>query len=190
MRAWKDSTLKRLTSSIAVVDSGHGAKYLFDATPDIREQLYRLHIEAPDDNYDLGGVFLTHGHMGHYTGLMHFGREAVGSDGIRVFAMPRMHDFLSNNGPWSQLVTLRNIDLVPIHADKEIALSDDLTVVPVQVPHRDEFTETVGYRITGPNKSAARNTASRRSNRRHTAPPATRRDWRRPDRNWPESLAR
>jgi len=154
MRAWKDPTLKRLTSSIAVVDSGHGAKYLFDATPDIREQLYRLHVEAPDDSHDLGGVFLTHGHMGHYAGLMHFGREAVGTNGIRVFAMPRMHDFLSTNGPWSQLVSLRNINLVPITEDSEITLSDDLSVVPIQVPHRDEYTETVGYRINGPNKSA------------------------------------
>ncbi len=154
MRAWKDPTLKRLTSSIAVVDSEHGAKYLFDATPDIREQLYRLHVEAPDDSHDLGGVFLTHGHMGHYTGLLHFGREAVGADGIRVFAMPRMHDFLSTNGPWSQLVSLKNIKLVPITAGSEITLSDDLSVVPIQVPHRDEYTETVGYRINGPKKSA------------------------------------
>ncbi len=154
MRAWNDPTLKRLTSSIAVVDGGHGKKYLFDATPDLREQLYRLHVEAPDDSHDLDGVFLTHGHMGHYTGLMHFGREAVGADGIRVFAMPRMRNFLSTSGPWSQLVDLGNIEIVPIRADREINLSDTLSVVPIQVPHRDEYTETVGYRITGPSKSA------------------------------------
>ncbi len=154
IRAWKDPTLKRLTSCIAVVDGENRNKYLFDATPDIRQQLYRLHVEAPDDSHDLGGVFLTHGHMGHYTGLMHFGHEAIATAGIRVFAMPRMHDFLSNNGPWSQLVNLRNIDLVPITAGGEITLSNDLTVVPIQVPHRDEYTETVGYRITGPNRSA------------------------------------
>jgi len=154
MRAWKDPTLKRLTSSIALIDHKIGAKFLFDATPDIREQLYRLHVEAPDEKHDLGGVFLTHGHMGHYTGLMHFGREAVGADGIRVFAMPRMLDFLINNGPWSQLVKLRNIDLIAITAGSTITLSDDLSVVPIQVPHRDEYTETVGYRINGPSKSA------------------------------------
>ncbi len=154
MRAWEDPTLKRLTSSIAVVDSEHAVKYLFDATPDIREQLYRLHVEAPDESHDLAGVFLTHGHMGHYTGLLHFGHEAIGTTGIRVFAMPRMHDFLTSNGPWSQLVSFRNIDLVAITADSRITLSDELTVVPIPVPHRDEYTETVGYRINGPNKSA------------------------------------
>ena len=154
MRAWKDPTLRRLTSSIAVIDGARGAKYIFDATPDIREQLYRLHVEAPDDTYRIGGVFLTHGHMGHYSGLMHFGHEAIGAKGILVFAMPRMQAFLRDNGPWSQLVRLRNIEIVPILADEEITLSENLSVVPVQVPHRDEYTETVGYKINGPNRSA------------------------------------
>ena len=154
MRAWNDPALKRLTSSVAVVDGKHGAKYLFDATPDMREQLYDLHVEAPDSSHALAGVFLTHGHMGHYTGLMHFGHEAIGADAIRVFAMPRMHDYLTDNGPWSQLVSFRNIELVRIQDGKEIILNDELLVVPLQVPHRDEYTETVGYRIDGPNKSA------------------------------------
>lgn len=154
MRAWEDPALKRLTSSIALVDGAHGKKYIFDATPDMREQLYRLHVEAPDDSHNLGGVFLTHGHIGHYTGLMHFGREAANADGIRVYAMPRMRNFLSTSGPWSQLVGLRNIELVPIRADREIILSGDLTVLPMAVPHRDEYTETVGYKISGPTRSA------------------------------------
>jgi pyrroloquinoline quinone biosynthesis protein B len=154
MRAWEDPTLKRLTSCIAVVDATHGKKYLFDATPDMREQLYRLHVEAPDEHHDLAGVFLTHGHIGHYTGLMHFGREAVGASSIRVFAMPRMRNFLNTSGPWSQLVRLKNIELVPIRAGRKIALSDDLAVVPMQVPHRDEYSETVGYKIIGPSRSA------------------------------------
>ncbi len=151
MRAWKDPSLKRLTSSIAVVDGKHGAKYLFDATPDMREQLYDLHVEAPDSSHALAGVFLTHGHMGHYTGLMHFGHEAIGADAIRVFAMPRMHDYLTDNGPWSQLVNFRNIELVRIEDGKQIILNDELLIVPLLVPHRDEYTETIGYRIYGPN---------------------------------------
>ena len=154
MRAWQNPALKRLTSSIAVIDSAHGSKYLFDATPDMRDQLYRLHLEAPDQSHSLGGVFLTHGHMGHYTGLMHFGREAVGAKEIRVFVMPRMRAYLRDNGPWSQLVTLKNIDLVPIHDGEIVTLSDNVSVLPLQVPHRDEYTETVGYKIIGPAKSA------------------------------------
>ena len=154
MRAWKDPAHKRLTSSIAIIDHQRGTKYLFDATPDMREQLYQLHIEAPDTSHVLDGVFLTHGHMGHYTGLMHFGREAVGAKSIRVFAMPRMQEFLSNNGPWDQLVGLGNIKLAPMRTDVPVKLSDDVSVLPLAVPHRDEYTETVGFRINGPNKSA------------------------------------
>ena len=154
LRAWQDKALRRTASSIAVVDSTTKAKYLFDATPDMREQLYRLHQSAPDGEYSLDGVFLTHAHMGHYTGLMHFGREAVGANGIPVYAMPKMHDYLAENGPWKQLVSLQNIELMPLADGQPVALNSHLTVTPIQVPHRQEFSETVGYRIDGPNRSA------------------------------------
>jgi pyrroloquinoline quinone biosynthesis protein B len=154
MRAWQDKKLRRLASSIAIVDTTLKRKYLFDATPDMREQLYALHKTAPDNDYTLDGVFLTHAHMGHYTGLMHFGREAVGAKGVPVYAMPIMTEFLSNNGPWEQLVRLENIELMPLTDGRSVELSEHLVVTPVQVPHRQEYSETVGYRIDGPNKSA------------------------------------
>ena len=154
MRAWTNPELRRKTSSIAVIDPIGKSKYLFDATPDMREQLYDLHRVAPDGEYSLDGVFLTHGHIGHYTGLMHVGREAVGASGIPVYAMPRMHAFLSGNGPWDQLVRLENIELRPMRDGGAVAVNSQVTVTPFLVPHRDEYTETVGYRIDGPNKSA------------------------------------
>jgi pyrroloquinoline quinone biosynthesis protein B len=153
-RAWEDKTLRRTVSSIAVVDEKTKTKYLFDATPDIRDQLYRLHLVAPDGDYSLNGVFLTHAHIGHYTGLMHFGHEASSTKNLFVYAMPRMREFLSSNGPWDQLVRYQNIELTAIEDDKDVMLSDTLTVTPFIVPHRDEYSETVGYRIDGPNKSA------------------------------------
>lgn len=154
MRAWENPALRRLASSIAVVDSGNKTKYLFDATPDMREQLYALHRSAPDTEYAFGGVFLTHAHIGHYTGLMHFGREAVGAKNIPVYAMPLMTRFLSHNGPWEQIVTLGNIELMPLEDGAPLELTESLTVTPMQVPHRREYSETVGYRIDGPNRTA------------------------------------
>lgn len=154
MRAWQDAELRRKASSIAVVDQANKTKYLFDATPDMREQLFALHQIAPDGTYSLDGVFLTHGHVGHYTGLMHFGREAVGASGIPVFAMPRMREYLSGNGPWDQLVRLDNIELHNLTDGEAVSLTPKVTVTPFLVPHRDEYTETVGYRIDGPSKSA------------------------------------
>ncbi len=154
MRAWEDRDKRRMASSIAVIDETNKTKYLFDATPDMREQLYELHRIAPDGKFSLDGVFLTHAHMGHYTGLMHFGREATGTSEVPVYAMPRMYDYLSANGPWSQLVQLQNIEMSRLADGEPVEVSPNVTVTPVLVPHRDEYSETVGYRIEGPNKSA------------------------------------
>lgn len=151
-RAWRDPSLRRSTSSVAIVDEAAGAKYLIDATPDVREQLYRLHLDAPD--CELAGVFLTHAHIGHYTGLMHFGREAASTSELPVYAMPRMRAFIADNGPWDQLVRLGNIHLVALAHNEAVGLGAALTVTPFLVPHRREYSETVGYRIDGPNKSA------------------------------------
>ncbi len=154
LRAWTDRDKRRLAASIALVDERERTKYLFEATPDIREQLYALHRIASDDEYRFGGVFLTHAHIGHYTGLMHFGREAMGAKSIAVFAMPRMLEYLRSNGPWSQLVDFDNIRLEALADGREVSVNDDIRVTPFLVPHRDEFSETVGYRIDGPNRSA------------------------------------
>ena len=154
MRAWENRDTRRMASSIAVIDSANKTKYLFDATPDMREQLYELHRAAPDGEFLLDGVFLTHAHMGHYTGLMHFGRESAGTSKVPVYAMPRMRDYLATNGPWSQLVQLQNIRLIELTDGRRIEASPNVSVTPILVPHRDEYSETVGFRIEGPNKSA------------------------------------
>ncbi|MBT8082420.1 MAG: pyrroloquinoline quinone biosynthesis protein PqqB [Gammaproteobacteria bacterium] len=154
MRAWEEPALRRMATSIAVVDQRAQQKYLFDATPDMRQQLFELHRTAPDGDYELAGVFLTHAHIGHYTGLMHFGHEAAGTRDVPVYAMPRMHEFLSSNGPWDQLVNFGNIELRPLAHATPVRLGSQLAVTPFRVPHRDEYSETVGYRIDGPEKSA------------------------------------
>lgn len=153
MPGWENHSLRRGATSIALIDPTAGAKYLFDATPNLPEQLYRLEVEAPSAQYALGGVFLTHAHIGHYAGLMYFGHEAMGGDQIPVYAMPRMTAFLTGNGPWSQLVDYQNIVLKPLSHNKPVILAG-LSVTPILVPHRDEFSETVGYLISSAKKSA------------------------------------
>ena len=149
-RGWEKPELRRFASSIAVVD---GAKqYLFDCTPDFRQQ-HRLLYETTG-NANIDGIFLTHAHIGHYAGLMFLGRESMGTNRIPVNAMPRMRSYLEDNGPWSLLVDLDNIELRNLANGKPVRLSDRLTVTPIQVPHRGEFSETVGFEIRGP-KSAA-----------------------------------
>jgi len=151
--AWKNPAARKMVSCLGLVDPASGQKWMFDATPDFKFQLQLLDSFAgtPTPN---SGIFLTHAHMGHYTGLMHLGREAMGARNIPVYTMPGMLNYLTNNGPWSQLVKLENIRLAPLQKDSTIALSEALSVTPLQVPHRDEFSETVGFKITGPNRTA------------------------------------
>ncbi|HEY6193954.1 MAG TPA: MBL fold metallo-hydrolase [Candidatus Eisenbacteria bacterium] len=132
-------------ASLALVEPAAHRWWLFDATPNFASQLARVAAEAPACS--LSGIFLTHAHIGHYTGLMYLGREAMGAHDVPVWAMPRMREFLSKNGPWDQLVSLHNIALEPLQADTLVTLSDSLNVTPFLVPHRDEYSETVGFRI-------------------------------------------
>lgn len=154
-KAFYDGTeSKKLVSCLGLVDLESKSKWLFDATPDISQQTQNLKENHLDNGKIVDGVFLTHAHIGHYTGLMYFGREALGANGIPVYAMSKMKEYLKNNGPWSQLVSLNNIELKLIKHDSTVALNSKLKVTPFLVPHRDEYSETVGYRIEGKNKSA------------------------------------
>jgi pyrroloquinoline quinone biosynthesis protein B len=84
---------------------------------------------------------------------MYLGKESYNSRSVPVFAMTRMKGFLIKNGPWSQLFKLNNIKINNIDHQKEIKLSNNLSITPFLVPHRDEFSETVGFKINGPEKS-------------------------------------
>jgi pyrroloquinoline quinone biosynthesis protein B len=141
--------------SLGVVDPAHNKSYIFEATPDIPRQLYSLNAYAGSDNKKIpDGIFLTHAHIGHYTGLMYLGKEAMNANKVPVYAMPKMKTFLEQNGPWGQLVTNHNIALQELNNQQEVHLTANLKVTPFTVPHRDEYSETVGYRISGPNKKA------------------------------------
>jgi pyrroloquinoline quinone biosynthesis protein B len=140
--------------ALGVVDEKAQQKFLFEATPDMPAQLFALNNYWPTPGTVPTGIFLTHGHMGHYTGLLYLGREALGASAVPVYAMPRMTSFLTTNAPWSQLITLKNIELRPLVAGQQIVLNPKLKVTPLLVPHRDEFTETVGFEIQGAHKKA------------------------------------
>jgi pyrroloquinoline quinone biosynthesis protein B len=144
----------RKVVSLGLIDAENEKTYLFEATPDISEQLKNLKRKAPFNANEIpNGIFITHAHIGHYTGLMYLGKEATNAKNAVVYAMPKLKTFLETNGPWGQLVSNKNIALEEIHNNEEISLSPNLKVIPIRVPHRDEYSETVGFRIIGPNKS-------------------------------------
>jgi pyrroloquinoline quinone biosynthesis protein B len=132
-------------SCIGLVNRDTGAAYMIDATPDFPAQLHALTGgKVPD------GIFLTHAHIGHYTGLMYLGKEAMATTGVPVYATERMSTFLRVNAPWSALVTDGRIELRTLRPDQAVELPGDMRVTPFLVPHRDEFSDTVGFLIEGP----------------------------------------
>lgn len=151
---FKNPDANRKVVSLGVVDHENKKSYLFEATPDMPSQLKLLKGFSENRDETPDGIFLTHAHMGHYTGLMYLGREALGSKQVPVYAMPKMKSFLENNGPWNQLVTLNNILIQEVENEKKIQLTPNLSVIPFTVSHRDEYSETVGFKIIGSNRSA------------------------------------
>ena len=150
---WKNSELRRGAVSLGLIDPQGRKKYMFEAAPGFPAQFYDLEKEAPSERFEFAGIVLTHAHIGHYTGLMYLGHEVMGASDIPVYVMPKMADYLRENGPWSQLVSYKNIVLRSLQHNKIQSLGS-IRVTPFLVPHRDEYSETVGYRIDGPNKSA------------------------------------
>ena len=146
---WKGQNPKQHPTCLALLNEQSKEAWLFEATPDIKDQIRALDTLG----YQLSGIFLSHAHIGHYAGLIHLGREVMGTANMPVFAMPKMKAFLENNGPWSQLVELNNIKLKELKNEEAVVLNGSAKVTPVLVPHRDEYSETVGFKIAGPEQS-------------------------------------
>ena len=145
---WMKSKKEIYVTSLGIVDPNSKEAWIIEASPDFPFQ----HKKLSADN-EVKGLFITHAHMGHYTGLVHLGREAMGYKNMPLFVASKMANFLKNNGPWSQLVELDNVNLNIIYSNKSLKLNKRLSIVPFQVPHRDEFSETVGFKIQGPKKN-------------------------------------
>jgi len=145
----------RQVVSLGLIDIENEKNYIFDATPDFATQVKELKKHSPFNIGEIpAGIFLTHAHIGHYTGLMYLGREAMAAENAALYAMPKMKSFLEKNGPWSQLVNIGNVTIREIQNEQEVILTPSISVTPFIVPHRDEYSETVGYKILGPNRSA------------------------------------
>jgi pyrroloquinoline quinone biosynthesis protein B len=149
-----DRGFERQVVSLAIVDPESGQRWLLEATPDFREQLRVLDGLAPATRPApaLDGIFLTHAHMGHYTGLMFLGHESMGADGVPVYLPPAFAAYLETSGPWSQLVEYQNIVLMELVLGASIELNDRISITAFVVPHRQEYSEVVGYRIDGPRR--------------------------------------
>lgn len=155
--ARSDPTRRRLVASLLIVDPVSRERFLIDATPDLREQAEIADRVAPQPTATarpplFSAIALTHAHVGHYAGLLHLGRESYGANGQRVLASDRMARFLETNGPWDLLVKLNHIRIDRFKAETPMKLNDRLSITPIEVPHRDEYSDTYGFIVTGPSR--------------------------------------
>ena len=138
---------ERTASSLAVV-SRLGSVVWLDASPDLRSQSHRL---LAWDGYPahreelLDAIAITHGHMGHYAGLLHLGREAANVTQVPLVATPSFLAFIEANAPWSALIENGNVKPAPL--DPTYRIDETMTLRGLPVPHRAEFTDTVGISV-------------------------------------------
>jgi pyrroloquinoline quinone biosynthesis protein B len=150
---------RRLVASLLVVDPRTGSRWLIDATPDLREQVERARGHGGPTSGMPGrpplfdGIFLTHAHMGHYTGLIHLGRESYATERTPVHGSERLIAFLGENGPWELLARAGHVELSVLEPDVPFALADDLSITALPVPHRPEYSDTFAYLVRGPRRA-------------------------------------
>ncbi len=155
---------RRLVTSLLLADPRSGRRWLFDATPDLAEQVERARDHPPDRSRLTGapgggrpplfeGVFLTHAHMGHVAGLLQFGREAYATRDMPAYVSAEMAGFLSHNGPWSLLVDGGHLRLEQMASGHTRQLAEDLSVTALSVPHRPEFSDTLAFLVRGPRRA-------------------------------------
>lgn len=144
----------RFVASLALMHPDSDRYYLVDATPDLTRQVdlitepgFRARAQA---RRPFDGIFLTHAHMGHYLGLALLGREGLGTARTPVYCTSQMADFLTNNGPWSLMVDEGRIFFPAVPVDDWFAVDEWLSVRMIPVPHRPEFSDTVGFMFRGP----------------------------------------
>ncbi len=145
--ARENKSLIRFPSCLALINPNMNKYWLFDVTPDVKQQIDML------DSYgcSLAGVFITHAHIGHYMGIINFGLEVMNLKNIPIYIMPRMKHFLETNSIMKQLLINKNIDLVELGDEQPYSLGQ-VKIIPFNVPHRNELSETVGFKIIGSKK--------------------------------------
>ena len=142
---------QRNAASLAIILPDEGKWYMIDATPNFGQQIHSVRDCYPNLG-TMTGILLTHAHIGHYTGLMFLGREAMSTRNMSIYAGERMQVILRDHVPWKQLVDIGNIELQGLEDKLPFNLEKKLSIKPVLVPHRNEYSETFGFVVSGLHK--------------------------------------
>jgi pyrroloquinoline quinone biosynthesis protein B len=142
--AREDADKQRYNSSIMIKDGDKedSVKYLVEPTPDVRFQI--------NGDY-LDGVFVSHGHLGHITGLLHFGEEALDAEHLPVYVTDKTRDFITSNDPYRLLADRDSISLMEFNDGDTTGLQGG-EIEAVEAQHNRLNTDTLGFMIHGENK--------------------------------------
>ncbi len=75
IQLFNNPDINRKVVSLGIIDPENKKNFMIEASPDISLQMQELKNLA-NKNYP-DGIFITHAHIGHYTGLMYLGKEAL-----------------------------------------------------------------------------------------------------------------
>jgi pyrroloquinoline quinone biosynthesis protein B len=149
-RAREDSKFELMGPSVAILDEEKEYCYLIDTSPDIKPQLELVKEILPkvktNEKIPISGVFLTHAHFGHISGLWMLGKECIDTRDIKVYCTSKMSEFLVENHPFSHMLDRKNLGLTTMKANHKYPI-EDFSISSFLVPHRNEYADTVGYII-------------------------------------------
>ena len=148
-KAYREPEFKRMVASLAII--GNKNVLLIDATPDIIKQQHVLKNYFPEKQYGFDSILITHLHIGHYLGLIHFGKESSNSKLFPLYCTKENFSFFNCNKPFSYLFSRNNLKFNELIFDANISIDDQLDICPFQVPHRNENGNTIGIEIIDKN---------------------------------------
>jgi pyrroloquinoline quinone biosynthesis protein B len=131
-------------ASLAIVEGESGRVWLVDASPDLARQMDLIPGEAfrrrAARRRPFEGILLTHA-------------QSLAIAPTPCYCTSPMAEFVRTNGPWSLMVDEGRLDLRVLTPDTAVQLGSNLEVTAVPVPHRHEFSDTVGFVFRGPRRS-------------------------------------
>lgn len=143
------SERRRSATCLGIIDEKTKEWVLVDATPDIKLQMEKMETALHPTPQS---IWLTHAHIGHYPGLIFLGKEAMNTSQLPVYAGAGMGEFLRHNLPWSTLIEGKNIYIEELQHGKTYS-KESYSILPLLVPHRNEYSETFGFVIKGNERS-------------------------------------
>ena len=118
------------------------ARYLVNATPDIRQQVKWKYLD---------GIFVPHEGLGHITGLQFFGQEGPDISELSVFCCDDVEDYMMKNDPYRFLVDRNNLELHDFSDGETLELrGGEIESIQFHHPHLNH--DTTAYMIHGEDK--------------------------------------